>query len=46
MDDATLDGYGPGCVYVVSCHHAYCDAGTLALLDSIGHLNSDAHRHA
>jgi len=39
MDDTTLDGYGPGCVYVVSSHHADRDACTLALLNSIGHLN-------
>lgn len=41
MDDTTLDGYGPGCVYVVSCHHAHCDACTLTLLDGVGHLKSD-----
>lgn len=42
MDDTALDGYGPGCVNVVSRHHAHCDAGALALHDSIGHLKSDA----
>lgn len=38
VDDATLDGDGPCCVDVVSCHHAHCDASTLTLLDSIRDL--------
>lgn len=39
MDDPTLDGYGSGRVYVVTGHHAYSDACTLTLLNSIGNLN-------
>lgn len=46
MDDTTLDGYGPGCVYVVSSHHAHCNACTLALLDGIGNLHQDRLTHA
>lgn len=46
MDDATLDGDGPGCVDVVSCYHAHCDASTLALLDGIRHLVGDASARA
>lgn len=41
MDDAALDGDGPSRVNVVACHHAHCDAGALALLDGVGHLNRD-----
>lgn len=40
MDDATLDGDGPRCVDVVSCHHAHRDASTLTLLDGIRDLRS------
>lgn len=40
MDDATLDGDGPGRVDVVSCHHAHCDASTLTLLDGVRNLKS------
>lgn len=40
MDDATLDGDGPRCVDIVSCHHAHCDASTLTLLDGIRDLRS------
>lgn len=40
VDDATLDGDGPGRVDVVSCHHAHCDASTLTLLDGVRNLKS------
>lgn len=41
VDDATLDGDGPGCVDVVPCHHADRDARTLTLLDGVRHLNGN-----
>ena len=40
VDDATLDGDGPGRVDVVPGHHAHRDARVLALHDGVGHLGS------
>lgn len=38
MDNATLDGDGPGCVDIVTSDHADCDACPLALADGFWDL--------
>lgn len=42
MDDATLDGDGPGCVDIVTGDHADCDACPLALSDGFWDLDGRA----
>jgi hypothetical protein len=39
MDDATLDGNGPGCVDIVTSDHADRDACPLALADGFWDLH-------
>lgn len=38
VDNATLDGYGPGCVDIVTGDHADCDTCPLALADGFWDL--------
>ena len=42
MDDATLDGDGPGCVDIVTSDHADSDACSLALADGFRDLGGRA----